>query len=120
MPDHFFVYTPPVLGRPVGLLPEGYIRPEFRVKEVETVDEGSSSEGMSKGSGSDEGDVVYDTDSEVDSDEDGSTDGNSGESHTISQTSTDTSNSQNSKGSVYEGYGYQPKMPRLRTILPNH
>ncbi|TVY82888.1 hypothetical protein LSUE1_G006211, partial [Lachnellula suecica] len=29
-----FVYTPPVLGRPIGLMPHGYVRPEFR-EEVE-------------------------------------------------------------------------------------
>jgi hypothetical protein len=58
MPDNFFVYTPPVLGRPVGALPDGYKRPESRIKEVEE---------------DEEKEVVYDTDSEAeysDSEED--------------------------------------------------
>jgi hypothetical protein len=58
MPDNFFVYTPPVLGRPVGILPDGYERPEYRIKEVE---------------GDAEKEVIYDTDSEAeysDSEED--------------------------------------------------
>lgn len=42
-----FVYTPPVLGRPVGQVPSGYVRPEWRENEQ---------------------DVEYETDSEVDDD----------------------------------------------------
>jgi len=59
MPDHCFVYTPPALGRPVGAVPKGYVRPELREVDKEGGDEGSGKEGG-------EGDVVYDTDSEVD------------------------------------------------------
>jgi hypothetical protein len=53
MDETFFVYTPPVLGRPVGDLPDGYIRPEERDPEVEY-------------SQNEEENVAYDTDSEVD------------------------------------------------------
>lgn len=58
MPDTYFVYTPPTGGRPIGLLPYGYILPEHRIKEI-----------------SEEDDVVYDTDSEAEesSTEEGST-----------------------------------------------
>ncbi|KUJ15392.1 uncharacterized protein LY89DRAFT_111738 [Mollisia scopiformis] len=75
-----FIYAPPVRGRPVGLLPAGYIRPEDRVVPVETGDSTNSSSGSSseEGSGSGSGsgsegksneDVVYDTDSDIDSDD---------------------------------------------------
>jgi hypothetical protein len=47
LPDDKFVYTPPVLGRPVGLLPKGYVRSEERETEI----------------------VAYDTDSEVGSED---------------------------------------------------
>ncbi|KAH6673136.1 hypothetical protein B0J14DRAFT_667985, partial [Halenospora varia] len=53
-----FTYKPPVLGRPVGVLPWGYVRPEMC--EGEKVVE----EGKRVGE-----DVVYDTDSEVDEEE---------------------------------------------------
>jgi len=51
--EKVFVYTPPILGRPVGVVKSGYIRPEWREKEL---------------------DVEYDTDSEVEDDDDEDTD----------------------------------------------
>ncbi|KAE8452538.1 hypothetical protein EG329_000441 [Mollisiaceae sp. DMI_Dod_QoI] len=76
-----FNWTPPVLGRPVGQLPWGYVRPEER-EDTATSSSGDDSKGSKSssssnestngeegsGSGSNE-DVVYDTDSDVDSDE---------------------------------------------------
>lgn len=50
----FFKYSPPIRGRPVGLLPWGYVRPEDRVGVV------------MEGEG-----VAYDTESEADSEEEG-------------------------------------------------
>jgi hypothetical protein len=52
----YFRYIPPILGRPCGATPWGYVRPELRVQE----------------DAEKEVDVVYDTDSEVgDSDDEG-------------------------------------------------
>jgi len=56
--ETFFVYTPPVLGRPVGDLPDGYIRPEERDPVVE-YSQNEMEEDMEKS-------VAYDTNSEVD------------------------------------------------------
>jgi hypothetical protein len=77
MSDEHFVYTPPILGRPVGFVCAGYVRPELRVRELM---EGESEEtgGESGESGDSERgeEVVYDTDSEVgdeDSEKDGGT-----------------------------------------------
>jgi hypothetical protein len=77
MPEHYFVYTPPILGRPVGFVCDGYVRPELRVKQSI---EGDSSEEVHSGEGESgserEAEVVYDTDSEVedeDSEEGGTT-----------------------------------------------
>ncbi|CZT47581.1 uncharacterized protein RSE6_08161 [Rhynchosporium secalis] len=50
----FFKYLPPINGRPVGLLPYGYVRPEYRQAPIE----GAQIE-----------DVGYDTDSEVGDDD---------------------------------------------------
>lgn len=55
-----FVYTPPVLGRPVGELPSGYVRPEEReVKMTTTTDanmdlNGTTTHGSSETSSSNE------------------------------------------------------------------
>lgn len=66
MPEDYFVYTPPILGRPVGFVCDGYVRPELRVRESI---EGDSSEEVQSGEGESgserEAEVVYDTDSEV-------------------------------------------------------
>jgi hypothetical protein len=77
MPEDYFVYTPPILGRPVGFVCDGYVRPELRVKQSI---EGDSSEEVHSGEGESgsekEAEVVYDTDSEVedeDSEEGGTT-----------------------------------------------
>lgn len=77
MPEEYFVYTPPILGRPVGFVCDGYVRPELRVRESI---EGDSSEEVQSGEGESgsegEAEVVYDTDSEVgdeDSEEGGTT-----------------------------------------------
>jgi hypothetical protein len=61
--EEVFVYTPPILSRPIGLVPEGYIRPEIREPEPEPEVVGSPNSGV-------EEDVAYDTDSEVDEEED--------------------------------------------------
>lgn len=69
-----FRYMPPVVGRPCGFLPFGYMRPEERSV---TKSEGEDSSGSGTGSGSGSGtettttassseSVEYDTDSEVD------------------------------------------------------
>jgi hypothetical protein len=77
MPEDYFVYTPPILGRPVGFVYDGYVRPELRVRE--SIEEDSSEEVQSgeRESGSErEAEVAYDTDSEVedeDSEEGGTT-----------------------------------------------
>jgi hypothetical protein len=78
MGEEFFVYTPPVLGRPVGWVREGYVRPELRVRELTEVEsENTNTEGESGEDGEErEREVVYDTDSEVeddDSEDDGTT-----------------------------------------------
>lgn len=62
-PDHF-VYTPPVVGWPIGLVPWGYIRPELREDEEPT----SGSETSAQE------DHEYDTDSEVEDEDDSSDD----------------------------------------------
>lgn len=126
-----FVYTPPVVGRPVGLLPFGYVRPEQRpvvISESET----ESGSGSGSGSGNDSStttstsgsDNVYDTDSEVD-------DSSSEDSLSTSTTRKpkSPSSSQESatiyasspQGNVFDGYGYQPNVVDLRTptISPN-
>jgi len=63
--EEVFVYTPPILGRPIGLVPEGYVRPEMREPEPEPELEvvGSFNSGVEEG-------VAYDTDSEVNKEED--------------------------------------------------
>jgi hypothetical protein len=68
MPEDDFVYTPPALGRPVGNIPTGYVRPELREDQKERGEERSGE--------SEDEEVVYDTDSEVedsDSEEDTNT-----------------------------------------------
>ncbi|KAE9366098.1 hypothetical protein N431DRAFT_419130 [Stipitochalara longipes BDJ] len=75
MGDEFFVYTPPVLGRPVGYVAEGYVRPELRVQELsEESGEGETTEAESEGTEKGE-EVVYDTDSEVEDGDDSEDDG---------------------------------------------
>jgi hypothetical protein len=54
-----FRYTPPVLGRKVGLLPWGYVRPELRKVDMEKA---SASETESESA-----EVFYDDDSDLDS-----------------------------------------------------
>ncbi len=77
MPEDYFVYTPPILGRPVGFVCDGYVRPELRVRESiegDSREEAQSGEGASESE--EEAEVVYDTDSEVgdeDSEEGGAT-----------------------------------------------
>lgn len=109
--DGAFVYTPPILGRPVGVVPSGYVRPEWRQQQE---------------------DVEYDTDSEVedddddddDDDENSATDGKRGTATSGSGSATSTSdeggmtdsngNEQTSAGHVdvlrnfNVAYGYQP------------
>lgn len=83
MGEEFFVYTPPVLGRPVGWVCEGYVRPELRVRELtEGKSEKTNTEGESGEDGEErEGEVVYDTDSEVEvKDDDSEDDGTTGPS----------------------------------------
>jgi hypothetical protein len=83
MGEEFFVYTPPVLGRPVGWVCEGYVRPELRVRELtEGKSEKTNTEGESGEDGEErEGEVVYDTDSEVEvEDDDSEDDGTTGPS----------------------------------------
>lgn len=110
-----FTYTPPVLGRPVGALPTGYVRPEWR-KEVE--DEA----------------VEYDTDGEVDEDED--TDTSTSTSSTTITSQSNTSDSEGNASSAYatsfestgayrepirnvsSGYGYQPDVNDERFQTP--
>lgn len=64
-----FVYTPPVLGRPVGDVKSGYIRPEWRYKEAE---------------------VEYDTDSEVGDDDEDASENSDGEATVSGNNSTIT------------------------------
>ena len=52
---NFFKYLPPPQGRPTGLLPYGYVRPEDRVAVVNDSED-------------EDAEVGYDTDSEVDDD----------------------------------------------------
>jgi hypothetical protein len=71
MGEDYFVYTPPMLGRPVGWVCEGYVRPELRIRKhpesecekITTV--GDSSEEVEER----ECKMVYDTDSEVEEDD---------------------------------------------------
>jgi hypothetical protein len=58
--EELFTYTPPILGRPIGIVPWGYIRPELR--EPEESDSPKSASEVEEA-------VEYDTDSEVDEDE---------------------------------------------------
>lgn len=67
--DRCFKYVPPVLGRPVGLLPAGYVRPEEREVDVQSDSDSGSGEGGTSGGE----DVAYDTDSDVDDSDDGVT-----------------------------------------------
>jgi hypothetical protein len=68
MGEEYFVYTPPVLGRPVGYVAEGYVRPELRIREIsEESGEGETTEAESDVT-AEGGEVVYDTDSEVEDD----------------------------------------------------
>ncbi|PBP15730.1 brct domain containing protein [Diplocarpon rosae] len=69
----FFKYSPPIRGRPVGLLPLGYVRPEDRMPMLGTSGKGlglclNVSGGRAEDAQPRE-DVDYDTDSEVDEDE---------------------------------------------------
>lgn len=69
MSDEYFVYTPPILGRPVGYVYPGYQRPELRVREMT---EGESGESALESESAEEGEgdgVVYDTDSEAEYDD---------------------------------------------------
>jgi hypothetical protein len=59
--EELFTYTPPVLGRPIGIVPWGYIRPELR--------EFDESDSPKSATDAEEEAVEYDTDSEVDEDE---------------------------------------------------
>lgn len=67
-----FRYTPPIVGRPVGILPFGYLRPEERLdSETETSGSGSGNDTNTTTSTTASESVEYDTDSEVeDSDND--------------------------------------------------
>lgn len=78
IPERRFTWLPPILGRPVGQLPLGYVRPEDR-EDAHTSSDSSGSGGSGSGSESSEGegkneDVVYDTDSDVESDNEKSAD----------------------------------------------
>jgi len=85
MGGEYFVYRPPVLGRPVGYVAEGYVRPELRDREIsEESGEGETTEAESDGT-ADGVEVVYDTDSEVEDDGEESEDGTT--ALTISSTS---------------------------------
>jgi hypothetical protein len=76
-----FVWTPPPLGRPVGLLPWGYVRPEERIPDTSSEDSssgsGTESDGTSSSGSGD--DVVYDTNSEVESSDEEEEESSSGE-----------------------------------------
>ena len=63
-PD-LFVYTPPVPGRPVGLLPYGYKRPTVRPVPRSLSSPTPSTDATSTAESSEERDVIYDTDSEA-------------------------------------------------------
>jgi hypothetical protein len=94
MPAEFFVYTPPILGRPVGYVCEGYQRPELRIRELTEGESGDSErESGSAEEGEEEEGVVYDTDSEAEYD-DSEEDGGSG---------TITSRSEGSRAEFEEG-----------------
>ncbi|EKD14011.1 brct domain containing protein [Drepanopeziza brunnea f. sp. 'multigermtubi' MB_m1] len=85
----FFKYSPPAGGRPVGLLPPGYVRPDDRPL-AQPVDAKAA-------------DIieVYDTDSEADSDNDGDGDeSGSASSQTPTQTSASSSDHTDESGSI--------------------
>ncbi|KAL2068955.1 hypothetical protein VTL71DRAFT_15293 [Oculimacula yallundae] len=67
----FFKYLPPIHGRPVGLLPYGYVRPEDRPMAVPPTQDQIE-------------DVGYDTNSEVGDDDEGTSIRGSGEGSTAS------------------------------------
>ncbi|KAL5317700.1 hypothetical protein ACEPPN_014798 [Leptodophora sp. 'Broadleaf-Isolate-01'] len=78
----FFKYLPPIQGRPVGLLPYGYVRPEDRPME----------------------DVGYDTDSEVgDDDQDSGSQGCNDEGGSDTSASDSGSHSDSGEGSTTSG-----------------
>lgn len=110
--DGAFVYTPPILGRPVGDVPVGYVRPEYRDDEV-----------------------VYDTDSEVGDDDDETEESEDGvrvKSDSDASTTTVTSGEETSTDAstdecdvvlqpqiypnVSDGYGYQPSVVDARFV----
>ncbi|CAL3963352.1 unnamed protein product [Diplocarpon coronariae] len=93
----FFKYSPPIRGRPVGLLPLGYVRPEDRMPTL-----GMSGNGLGLGSNSSGGrvedarpreDVGYDTNSEVDEDESSSSRSGSGSGSSESRSPRQHANS---------------------------
>jgi hypothetical protein len=90
----YFRYIPPILGRPVGSLPFGYVRPEFRVQDDAEKD----------------GDVVYDTDSKVGDSDDEGTAGSEATSATLkeSDSSLESSGSGNESSSPRDIYRKTP------------
>lgn len=84
-----FRYMPPVLGRPTGLLPSGYVRPELREENEE---ESSESEQ----------EVFYDNDSDLDSDDDDTGEDNSQRSNSL-ETGSETI--EESRDRSYESAG---------------
>ncbi|KAH7336446.1 hypothetical protein BKA65DRAFT_402145 [Rhexocercosporidium sp. MPI-PUGE-AT-0058] len=87
IPFAFFKYLPPIQGRPVGLLPYGYVRPEDRPMEQRPME-----------------DVGYDTDSEVgDDDQDNDLQGSSDECGSDTSDSGSHSHSDSSANSTTSG-----------------
>lgn len=121
-----FVYIPPVAGRPVGLLPFGYIRPEERPIPKNSSEGGSESSSESESgngsgtdttssssSGSGSASVEYDTDSEVDDSDDEFT------SSTINVQSHRSPTSSQQSGTIYNssrensfGFSSEYRVPR--------
>lgn len=99
---NFFKYLPPPQGRPTGLLPYGYVRPEDRVVEV-----------VNDSKDGDADEVGYDTDSEVGddgsdgcdemSDEDGGSDTSITDCGSISGSGSRSSQRSTSSGAVSQG-----------------
>jgi hypothetical protein len=99
----YFRYTPPNLGRAVGVLPYGYIRPELRIQDLGIKD------------AEQDVDVVYDTDSEIgDSDDEGTSN-----SEATSTTQKESDSSFESSGSGIEGSesGSESSSPQVINLL---